>query len=321
MRSGALQGLAPIVCAFGLACGGGAKTQASATDPADTSAAMERLDAVVCQRMGECMPAWLAQSYGDQATCVSRMDMSMRPLLSLRATAWTVDVLDQCTEGIRTQTCDDRVNGVVAPGCAFTGLRELDQPCVSHAQCKTGYCSSHDAGLCGACAAPPGKGVSCTWSSDCASPNWCMPDYSCAPPGGLGAACDENRLCGSMLNCVSAKCTARGTTVGAYCDTSNGVSCEWLQHGVDCYKSLSKCVGEAWASAGQACGQGATLLTYCSAGGPCMPNASGTGNVCQAGPKDGEACEDSYGHRCMWPAECMAGVCKIWDAQPACDAI
>lgn len=85
-------------------------------------------------------------------------------------------------------------------------MPELDEPCMGHSECTTGYCPA------GFCAVLPRAGESCRGTGICDADSRCVQETCEALPA-LGEPCDRD--CQGDLRCVDSSCREPAATVCA----------------------------------------------------------------------------------------------------------
>ncbi len=260
----------------------------------------------LCTQLSSCSPYLLRFLYGDDPTCIARVQLSCLPLLKLSGSTWTLARLRACTTAYKTQTCDDYFDpdGPLAcrpqPGDLPDGA-----VCADGNQCHSAFCNL-SANNCGTCLTPAQNGEACSSNFPCALGLSCA-SGKCAPLGGPGAACGQGQTpCRSGYYCHKVRC-ARVLSEGKTCDRGG---CDGNQ-GLFC-NSANKCQAYKLADPGESCSPMAGTIVRCAASGTC--EGAGSNRQCRATEPDGAACgPQAGGSACLPPAQCPHGVCSIFD--------
>jgi hypothetical protein len=296
---------------------GGTDTAGVTADQAATDAAN-----AYCARVAACTPFYTLVSYGDQATCASRMKTQFLGALGATGTGSTPALFEGCAGSIPGVSCADLFAANLGTACQpVAGTGAKGSVCADHSQCVTKFCGVDAAkGVCGVCADPPAAEASCI-TGDCQDGYTCGGDSKCHKIGALGDTCDANRTCNSTLTCFGGKCVTPGA-VGAACDPAAKptlAACDGVA-GLWCNLKSKKCEKTVEnAAAGASCGLNATTgtLTVCDAKNYCkITSATTYAGTCVARVADGGACDAAtlaIGGPCITPATCTAGKCVVKD--------
>lgn len=269
----------------------------------------KNLASAICSRLGKCSQYLMKYYYGDEATCVDRVQLTCAPYVNLRGSSWTPTRLKACADGYNSGTCDD----YFAPGgpkaCQpQAGTIADGAACAASDQCKSGYCNI-GATSCGTCVAPAKAGEACSTAKPCGLGLTCASN-KCYALAGVGEACSfTGASCKSGLYCTSGKCAA-ALGDGKTCDPFAS-GCDTLQ-GLFCNNTTRKCEAYKLAKAGSTCGTVMGAQVLCEAGGACI--TGGMSRQCVAAVRDGEACGPvNGGAQCMSPATCSNNACRVFD--------
>ncbi|MBX3225900.1 MAG: hypothetical protein KIT84_30015 [Labilithrix sp.] len=286
---------------------------AGACGPSDREVCID-MQTAYCQRLAECSPFTLAVTWGDEKTCAARRMEDCRRDLDVDDTDTTQSSVEDCARALRAATCEDLFGVRQLPErCAPRGDRDDGEPCSTSAQCLGGRCQIDVAGTCGRCVSLGAAGAPCASADDCAAGHGCTRGL-CAPLGRAGAPCDATNRCGLGLACAGGVCAA---------PLALGAECSLVDSGCDALRGHvcadAKCVARTIVPAGAGC---AALpdggLGTCGAGGRCELREGAT-TVCEAPAADGAACDDVRGPRCLSPAICVDGRCRLARNELSCD--
>lgn len=282
--------------------------------------------AATCTKLATCSPASLQTSYGDQATCESRLRASCTNSLSAPSTGAAPDKTEACAQAYPQWSCTDYLNHNNIPtACAqVTGALGSGSACAFAGQCQTGFCAIVPGSPCGTCAAMPKVGDSCAQLTTCGPSLACTSDnQQCVAYALSGAACGAGQPCGTGLTCVApggtgtpGTCQQAGTQIGATCATStkNGPTCDGAL-GLFCDPQTQQCVADLYAGSGQPCGYSpdAGNYTLCTTGAcvssQCIGRAMDNG-ACVVPDAGGSATDTG----CIPPARCIGGTCQTVSA-------
>lgn len=285
--------------------GGGSDMSTSVT------AECKNLAAAVCSRLGKCSQYLQRYYYGDEKTCIERVQLTCEPYTKTPGNSWSIERLRACTAAYNTGTCED----YFAPGgpkaCQpQAGSLADGTACATGDQCKSAFCNTGTSG-CGTCVTPAKVGESCTMKP-CALGLSCA-SGKCAAPGGSGASCGGTAApCKTGFYCAASGKCADVLGEGKTCDPFTAASgCDSLQ-GLFCNTTSRKCEAYKLVNAGETCGTVMNSTVLCSAGGTC--STGGATRKCVAAAKDGEACGTTGGGAsCMSPAACTSAKCAVFN--------
>ncbi|HEX4447383.1 MAG TPA: hypothetical protein VH044_11630 [Polyangiaceae bacterium] len=297
---GMMLGATAVACSSSSGDGGSVSSDQASGDAANA----------LCQKIDACSSFLIAETYGDAATCASRIKSSFVGSLAASATGATPAHLEACAKAIPAISCDDALgNGTPAACQPVAGHLAAGAACGDSSQCESAYCNVGTDGTCGACAASRAStGDTCNRDDDCTVGAVCNAG-KCSSLAAAGATCSDALPCLKTLVCKAGTC-ATADEAGAPCSTG---TCDALA-GLFCSIAAPHvCVKIGLAAAGEACfavnGGG---FTACSNGGLCNRAALATTGTCEAPAADGGSCDDTSGPPCMPPAVCSAAkVCTI----------
>lgn len=298
---------------------GGTDTAAVTADQAATDAA-----AAYCARVATCTPFYTLISYGDQATCASRMKTQFLGALSATGTGVTPALFEGCAGAIPGVSCADLFAANLPSACQpVAGTGAKGSVCADHSQCATKFCGvDASKGLCGVCADAPAADGACV-TGDCPDGYACGADTKCHKYAALNETCDASHSCNSTLTCFGGKCVTPGAA-GAACDPVGTakptlVACDFPA-GLWCNLKSKKCEKTIEnAAVGAKCGLDATTgtLTVCDAKNYCAITSTTTYvGTCVARVADGGTCDaakTAIGGPCITPATCTGGKCVVKD--------
>ena len=266
-----------------------------------------------CQKMQQCGPQNILNTYGDLATCESRQSATCVSNLAAPQTANSPVHTEDCAEAIPGVTCSDFELGNVPPACQPpAGPRANGSSCSVSAQCATAFCLIPKTSSCGTCEPAPAVGAPC-------SNNGCGPGLVCdaktllcATPLGAGGSCDDSSACSPGFTCIgnspaaSGTCTAVATAVGANCDLADaGTRCDG-RLGLYCNVPQGRvCEQVGNAAATLACGTIDGGVIDCNAGAFCQRPGNSRSGVCIAPASESSACDETNGPTCSTPARCV----------------
>jgi hypothetical protein len=301
-------GLGVLAFFVSLAC-------SNSSNPANVTASQACADiaAARCQKMEQCGPQNILNTYGDVATCESRQSATCVSNLAAPQTANSPAHTEECAQAIPGESCSDFELGNVPPACQPpAGPRDAGSPCSVSAQCGTAFCLIPKTSSCGTCEPAPAVGASC-------SNNGCGPGLVCdaktllcATPLGAGGSCDDSSACGPGFTCIgntpaaNGTCTAVATAVGANCDLADaGTRCDG-RLGLYCNVPLGRvCEQVGNAAATLACGTIDGGVIDCTAGAFCQRPGNSRSGVCIAPASESSACDETSGPTCSTPARCV----------------
>jgi hypothetical protein len=318
-------------------CRGGAETPSDAGTAG--SGDCSTIASAICHRLDAC-------GWGFDG-CVAGETLRCRADTTGPGTAVMPEEYGACARGFAALDCADLYDfydsdvlvGLHQPaGCHLRGTRADGLRCSSNAQCRGGYCDGGGFNRCGTCATPGARGAPCSFDEECGEGLVCLENV-CAPPVGLGGCCDQTwDYCAQGLVCVNSRCAEPGG-LGKPCsggfDCVEGLACKQnvcavpTQQGQpcvegDCAAGLAcnepcvnittptpVCVPVTVAQPAQACGCLGSAIADCV--GFCVIPGQASG-ICTAPAADGAACDDYQGPTCVWPAQCVGGICQLPDA-------
>jgi hypothetical protein len=129
-----------------------------------------------------------------------------------------------------------------------------------------------------------------------------------------GSPCSAAQPCLRTLSCNKGTC-ATPLGAGANCEPTLDQSqnpCDGAK-GLFCHGQTKVCTSVGTAAAGAACGFIDKNIVLCTAGAQCKTAPGALSGTCQATAADGATCDDTNGPKCVAPAHCVGGVCKITD--------
>jgi hypothetical protein len=270
----------------------------------------------VCAKTAACSPLELRLTYGDEATCVRRTELSCAPFADLPGTSWTPAKLNSCAQAYAAAACSTPVDSIpectLMPGSLATGAK-----CASSTQCATVYCNLAGVPLpvvdggssCGTCEVPSVPPLQCGDAGACVAPELCLSDGTggvrCRRLSQEGEGCGAQVPCGGGLACIASVC-AHPKPAGASCVEPG--ECD-LSQSLLCINST--CQMPTWVEPGSPCRAPDQL---CS-GGACVGGGIDATSpaTCMAWAADGSPCDEVKGPPCLLPAICLAGKCQMLD--------
>jgi hypothetical protein len=143
----------------------------------------------------------------DEATCATAMTGSLRENISLllahNEIKFNGEAAARCLAQLRTGSCPEIFEVAFASlrvcADAFTGTRQLGEPCDADFSCASGDCESQR------CVVRP-----CSDPNHCSANEYCIPSTeACVLRGVTGAACTDDGACTDGLICLKGTCTER----------------------------------------------------------------------------------------------------------------
>jgi hypothetical protein len=296
-----------VLGSTGLLCFACSSSSSLSATQACTDLAQQR-----CQKMQDCNPQGVLNTYGDLAGCQSTQASTCETSLSAPETANTPDHTEACAQALPNVSCDDyQLGNVPAPCQPPVGPRDAGSACSFSGQCATAYCLVPKTETCGTCAATPGLGDSC--ANNACGPGFLCDSLSmlCVAPVDASGPCNSTSACAPGLTCLGNTATSLGTctplaTVGASCDLADGGSRCDGRFGLYCNTEAGRvCAEVATASATQPCGTIDGGVTDCLAGSFCQKSPGSNAGTCVAPAAEGGACDTVNGPTCAAPARCV----------------
>ncbi len=284
-------------------------TSASASSGGGVTAeeACAQVATAICGKINSCSSFFTSVQFGDEATCEARLNLTCPSTFTAEGATVTPDIGKACADAIAGASCDDVLGRNLPAECKPTpGTLEDGAACGVDAQCKSTHCAKKGE-VCGVCAAPVAAGGTCVVSEDCEDGLGCAAT-KCVALAGQGATCDDATPCKPTLTCFMGKCSTPAGA-GEACDPV-AQNCDRLQ-GLGC-SGASVCQKLKLAGPGEVCGKSGGDLIICSGNGTCKDPGGGSG-TCLAAAKDGQACDEMAGPKCLSQAMCSNGVCTLTD--------
>jgi hypothetical protein len=270
-----------------------------------------------CSRLQTCSPVALAIRYGDGSTCEAGEKGSCVKALAAPSTGNSPQKVEACAMSFPNWGCTDYLNDMNIPMACVQATGQLTNgaTCAFPGQCQSGFCAIAPGSACGACAAAPKAGDSCSLLTTCGPGMMCVAEQ-CATPGTTAmAACGASQPCGTGLSCVGptpgmtdGKCQTAVTQSGATCDPQQKAApgCDRAA-GLTCNAQSTKCAAISVAPNGQACGVMGGQVGLCSGEGVCALSAGQPSGTCAAAAQNGASCGIANGSACLPPARCIVG--------------
>lgn len=264
---------------------------------------------VECAVFAACSARLVEWLYEDVLGCTERAIAFRFWQATLPGSAPSADALRACSAALGDLSCHEFfAQGTVVRKCSFSGERSSGQPCLDHAQCRSGFCPSVDHG-CATCAEPLGEGAPCVSSQECQPGLGCSADGSCARFASAGESCGSARPCENYHVCRDV-CVALPRALGASCTPAEGCDARF---GVACDVRNDRCIEYVPVASGASCGWGADQLLVCSNSGLC------TAEGCEPAAGTGDVCNPEVGPVCRWPDRCVGGRCAALPEAATCD--
>jgi hypothetical protein len=268
-----------------------------------------------CQKMQECDPQGLANTYGELSACQTTQATTCLGNLAAPDTANTPEHTEACAQAVPGESCDDNQLGNVPTACLPpAGPRDAGSDCAVSGQCATAYCLVSKTTSCGVCAASPGLGDSCS-NNSCGAGLLCdKVSLLCVAPVEASGACNDSSACAPALTCLGNTGSALGTCVplamlGASCDLADGGSRCDARFGLYCNTEAGKvCATVATAAASQSCGTVDGGVIDCLADAFCQKPTDSAAGTCVAPAAEGATCDTATGPICATPARCVLDV-------------
>jgi hypothetical protein len=305
--------LAGLVSTIGIALVACSGDDASASISAE--AACDDAVKAYCKKIDECAPFFVKIGFGDAATCEKRFALNCVQNFSAPGTSATPSRLSQCATDVKTTTCEEVLGRKLPLSCRTeAGSLKDGTPCGDDAQCTGKLCrQANDSNVCGACSSIGAGGAACERDEDCDNELGCA-DKKCVAFGKAGSPCSATQPCIRTLSCNKGTC-AQPLAAGAACDGPADQStnpCEALK-GFFCHPQTKVCTAAGMAAAGAACGFIDKNIVLCTGGGHCKTTPPAVSGTCLAPAADGAACDATNGPKCVAPAQCLGGICKVSD--------
>lgn len=286
--------------------GGGAGGGTGGGPGVTVDEACASLAAALCAHIDGCSSFLMQVTYGDKATCESRVAARCPAPTELDGSNLAAADIAACAAAYEARTCAELYDAAPSE-CRVPGDRDAGATCASAAECKSNLCQAGAEGECGACGTQVAEGGSCAAADAvCETGLYCNGTTSkCDKPAGMGEACAPEKLCKAGLSCNGGTC---GALLGDGADCSNGEVCDFAQ-GLLCFALDGTCKKLNVAKVGEACGYDMDTgeLTTCEADARCDAT-----DKCVARPKEGEACTvdaDTGEGDCASGYDCIGGVC------------
>ncbi len=277
-----------------------------------------------CARRDACSNHYLInRTYGDMATCVTRLHNQCVASLAAAGTGATPATTQACADGYPAIHCADYLNGVLPAVCLPpTGMGATGTACHFNAQCQSGQCSVMTGAACGTCAPVPTSGTACNGTgaiAGCGGRGLVCGGETATAPGACVSPVTLNGTCNAMLPCAAGlsctptnpamplrTCQTAGGTVGAACGGATSPGCD-PNLGLACNSVSHTCQVITLVAPGTACGEGTQGgFAACSAGGDCMGYTAATPHgTCRLASADGAACDRANGPFCGTPSACV----------------
>lgn len=273
----------------------------------------EQILTATCERWQTCVPEYFQVMYGTVENCKAADLPICIQLRSLPGQNWTSVAFGNCTDSIRSMTCDQfyvvRMDGRLCdvPAGSFAN----GAACLDSAQCQSRACSGN-LYSCGVCVAQVGVGEECQASDSCPRPQICLPKTDrlasvCTTRTPIGERCDSHTWCAVDTICQNGTCAAH-MGLGDECDEASGQSFCDSMRGLACNPTTHRCETYLASNAGEPCGQVNDTHRDCTFGSVCQLESTTTG-TCHPQVVTGQACNDSMGSICYDYDECANGVC------------
>lgn len=207
------------------ACGGGG---GKSSPPPSPYTLLDPYNASYCAKLNECCTGdelrSIGASYSGQAgsaDCTQLYVVSTDVGAAIDAGRVRVNQARAaaCAAALDAATCD-QLGGLVSPDCApgaiFEPLQDIDQPCDSSVECKSGWCNTVYNHTC----QDPANADVCVTTLDCPDDRRCV-DFVCVARLAKGVSCSSDYECQSN-HCGPAKlcavppplCSGRTTSDG-----------------------------------------------------------------------------------------------------------
>jgi hypothetical protein len=304
----------PVLAVVVLGCsgstssiGGGSDSGAAVTtDQAATDVAN-----AYCNRAQACAPAYITISFGDGATCTTRLKATLLPGMGATGSTETPAQYEACAASVPSATCDDLLARTLPAPCQpVPGTLAIGAACAVDGQCASTHCGLPANAACGTCVGLAGAGGACNVDDDCQDGMTCQSN-ACVAYGAENAMCDTTHPCLPDLGCKSGACTAP-SPAGTACQS--GAECDNL-HGVFCNPVSMMCEAVSFAGANAACGLVNMQLVVCTGPGSLCTGetAPSYAGSCVPYAADGAACDATNGPLCNAGAVCVGGKCAVPD--------
>lgn len=261
-----------------------------------------------CAKFNSCSPGLFTVQYGDVATCEARIGILCPKSASAPGSNTAPKHWQDCADVAPSLTCEEVFSRSIPEECQPTpGSLADGSACGIDSQCMNAYCKVPPGDVCGVCGARAATGGACMQPDDCDFGHQCAQN-KCVKPAELGATCDDATPCLVTLACSGGKCS-KAAAAGEACDPVEQ-NCSRVD-GLGCNKN-GVCQKIKFAGPGEVCGMSAGDFIVCSGNGTCKTGGNPAG-TCLAPAKDGQACNEADGPKCIAGARCSSGLCKLID--------
>jgi hypothetical protein len=274
----------------------------------DIATACEAYARGICDRGVACGPFLLALTYGDYATCLSRVLLDCKPIFQAPGNRTTPEAVMACGRELAGTPCGDFVVRRLPAACVLAAGALVDgTPCGFDHQCASRRCRVRTGSRCGVCAVQSGVSGECNSDRDC-QPGLRCREGTCEATVGFGSPCGGAAPCTYDLACIEGRC-ATPLDAGAACSPSSDRCANYQGYYCDPISSVCKPIPIRGPS--EPCGNVASTFGLCRNSTLCVPDASS--GTCQPLAVDGADCNEDGGPHCLIPARCAAGVCTLAD--------
>lgn len=288
---------------------GGASSSSSSGAELTIDQACAAYASAACAKFNSCSAPLFTLQYPDVATCEARIGILCPLSASAPGSSTPPQHWQDCADAAPSLSCDDVFSRNIPAACQpIAGSLADGSACGIDAQCMSAYCNVPSGEVCGVCGARSAAGGACKQADDCDFGLQCSQD-KCVKPGELGATCDNAAPCLVTLACSGGKC-AQAAGAGEACDPVEQ-NCSRID-GLGCNNN-SVCQKVKFAGPGEVCGMSGGDFIVCSGNGTCKKSGANPAGTCLAPAKDGEACDEANGPKCMAGARCSSGLCKLID--------
>ena len=302
----------PFLAVVVVACGGSTSSIGGGSEVTADQASADVANAY-CNRAQSCAPAYITVSFGDVATCATRLKATLLPSMGATGVTETPAQYEACAAAVPNATCSDLLARTLPGPCQpVPGTLAAGAACAVDGQCASTHCGLPSNAACGACAELAATGSACGVDNDCQAGMTCQgTPQLCVAYGAENASCDTTHPCRPDLGCKSGSCTAP-SPVGTACQAA--AECDNL-HGVFCNPLTMMCENISFAGPSSACGLVNKQLVVCTGPGSLCTGETApsyTGS-CVPYAADGAACDATNGPLCNAGAVCAGGQCVVPD--------
>lgn len=294
--------LACLVTISALACSSGSGNSGSPSVDSPEGACAEYA-AAYCARLDACFTLRVGQSFGDIATCRDRTALGCVARLGLAGMGKKPADVRTCGAALSGGDCNALRGDLVPSACLpKKGTLAAGTTCYDDSQCASAFCEGFSLLCGGKCKDAAIQGAACSGATGCGRALVCSADVcERPPPAGVDDLCTTTDGCAVGLYCFEGNCK-KSAGEGEACDPASKTApgCN-TDAGLLCVSG--KCVKIKLGPPGAACDNAFSGPNQCSKS-DCFEGK------CRAFAADGGECIGTV--KCLSPAQCDRGVCKMF---------